>query len=85
MANAWGANVLLVDTTAAFAIPMRICSIRYEAGSSGSITIKETDSSGTVVFFCDDTADGTHRVNIRTTKGIHVTCTNSAKVYIYTE
>lgn len=87
MANAWGGNVLVVDTTAAFAIPLRIKKIRYEAAASGpAVTIRETDSNGTIVFFCDDANDGTHDVCIKTTKGIHVTIAGTGtKAFLYTE
>jgi hypothetical protein len=87
MANARSANVLVVDTTAAFSVPIRICGIKYEAGSdTPSVTIKADSASGTVIYYVDGANDTFDQVKIKSTGGIHVTIAGTGtKAYIYTE
>lgn len=87
MANTKSANVLVVDTTAAFAYPVRICGIKYEAGSgSPAVTVKADSSSGDTIYFVDGANDIFEQVMIKSTGGIHVTIAGTGtKAYIYLE
>lgn len=85
MANARAANVIVVDTTAQFSEHLRICGIKYEAGTdTPSVTVKSETSAGTIVYFVDGANDIFEQVHIQNTRGFHVAIAGTGtKAYIY--
>lgn len=84
MSNTRAGNVIVVDTSAQFIDATRICGVRYEAGTTSSVTIKEGSSSGNVLYFVDGSTDLFEEVEIRSMQGIYVTMAGTgAKAYIY--
>jgi hypothetical protein len=87
MANGYASNVIFVDTSAAFTYATRIRSIKYIGASSGTATIKSNaDSSGQTLWQESGTSNVYNPdVCIYDNKGVYVTLTNSAAVYLYLE
>jgi hypothetical protein len=87
MANGTSANVIYVDTSAAFTYATRIRSIKYIGASSGTATIKaNADSSGQTIWQESGTSNVYNPdVYISDNKGVYVTVANSAAVYLYLE
>lgn len=85
MANTFKANVIRVDTTAAFTNALSIETIKYIGSSSGSASIKAAASaSGSNLWEQAGSANWTDsNVHIKDTQGVYVTVTNSAVVYLY--
>lgn len=86
MANHREGNVIYVDTSAQFSDIRNVKSIKYFGAGSSSITIKAGSSTGKNLWFEDSSSDVYNgEVCIRSDKGIYVTVSGSATVYIYTE
>lgn len=86
MANTRAGNVIRVDTSAAFTDVRNVRSIKYIGASSGTASIKKTDSSGNVMWSATGTTDQVDNdLCIRCPTGIYVTVTNSAVVLLYLE
>jgi hypothetical protein len=84
MSNTRAGSVIFVDTSAAFSDAMDIQSIKYIGNTSGAASIKKESSSGNALWEESGTANVYNaNVDIRCPKGIYVTVSNSAKVYIY--
>lgn len=84
MANHQAENVIFVDTTgASFEGPKYIEKIKYLGASSGTAKIQEESASGKSLWEGDGTTDSVEEICINAKKGIYVTVTNGAKVYIY--
>lgn len=84
MANHRATNVIYVDTNAQFDGQYEIASIKYIGASSGTASVKQASTSGSVVW---EEAGASNVLNsdidIKLTDGFYVTLTNSAKLYIY--
>lgn len=88
MANTQSANVIRIDTDAAFANAQRIKAIRYQAGtSSPSVTIHEGASAdNNIVYFADGTADIFEEVPIYSRSGVFVNVAGTGTVvFLYLE
>lgn len=85
MANTKGANVIRIDTTAAFSDAREIVGISYKPGSgSPAVTIRDTDSSGAILWEHDGTTDIFEDPYIRNSRGVHVTVAGSGTlVFLY--
>lgn len=84
MANYKSANVIVVDTSAAFSEVLNVKSVKYIGNTGGSASIKgNADSSGPVLWECDGDADAVNEVCIRDNKGLYVSVASGAKVYLY--
>jgi hypothetical protein len=83
MANYRKNNVLVVDTSAEFDGKFVIAAINYIGAASGTASIKDDVTGGSVLWEEAGTANVHNQVNIEGHNGIYVTVTNSAKVYIY--
>ncbi len=84
MANAREGSVWYIDTSDT-TIPGRVtvCGIKYIGNASGTASIKDTNSSGDLMWEESGTANVFNPVCFTTNNGINITLTNSAKVYIY--
>lgn len=84
MSNYRDGNVVVVDTSAAFTDIRNVESIKYIGASNGTASIKVESSSGQIIW---EEAGSTNvynaEVDLRSDKGIYVTVSNSAKVYLY--
>lgn len=86
MANSFSGNVIFCDTNdSTFAYAKNIVSIRYIGNTSGTLTIKQDNSSGTTLWAGSGANDLFEEVKIRAPGGINVTLTNGASAYIYLE
>ena len=86
MANHRSANVIFVDTSAAFTIPATICSVKYIGNTSGTAAIRaDASASGSILWEESGTANLFNEVEIRDNVGIYVEVSNGAKVYVYLE
>jgi hypothetical protein len=87
MANARAGNVIVVDTSATFAFPITIEGIRIIPGTgTPSVTIKQDDSSGTVLYENANTSPEYNQVCIKSSGGIYVAVAGTGtKVYLYTK
>lgn len=89
MANTRAANVWIVDTTGAITSEVKICSIKFIAGSDAStMTIKNNASSTGTVVYEVALASGqiVDWVEVVDRSGIYVTFTGtSPKAYLYME
>ncbi len=88
MSNTRAGSVIKVDTSANFTDVHDIVSIKYIGASSGTAVITKSvaaaDGSGANVWQESGTANlWNPDVNIRCNKGVYVTVTNSAVVYLY--
>lgn len=85
MANHREANVIFVDTSAAFPEIKDIVGIKYIGAGGSSITIKgAADSSGSNLYFENSTGNVFDEIKIRDQEGIYVTVAGTASCYIYT-
>ena len=87
MANYQSANVIFVDTSAAFPNAKRICGVRYVGAAASSASIKaDANSSGAVLWTDTATTSAWYpELEIRDNNGVYVTITGTASVYIYLE
>lgn len=86
MANTRTNNVIRVDTTAAFAGPLKIKSVKYIGASSGTALITEGSSgSGNRIWESKggDILEWNEGLCTHCGQGFHVAVTNNAVVYIY--
>lgn len=84
MANTRSANVIRIDTSAAFAFPIDICAVKYIGASSGTASIKSAASaSGSTLWEEAGTSNVFNEAKIKDNQGVYVTVTNSAVVYLY--
>jgi hypothetical protein len=85
MANTRSANVIIVDTSAAYPDVKNVRSIKYIGATTSTASIKSgASSSGTVLW--EESASTNvmnSNVEIRDPEGIYVTITGTAKVYLY--
>jgi hypothetical protein len=83
MANYRSANVIVVDTSAAFLEAIKIKAVKYIGDTGASADIRAQASNGAVLW--EETSDNTvfNEVNISDSKGVYVTVANGAKVYLY--
>lgn len=84
MANVRARNVIIVDTSAQFTENLTILAIKYIGAASGTASVKEETTSGAVLWEESGTSN-VHNLSVPiwAPKGIYVTVTNSAKLYIY--
>jgi len=84
MANTRAANVIRVDTTAAFSGPLFVQSIKYIGSSSASATVRSGSASGNTLWQ-ESGASNVHNADVclKAGDGLHVTITNSSVVYLY--
>jgi hypothetical protein len=85
LANTRTANVIYVDTTAAFAGPLSICGIKYIGAATGTVVITATDSGSNLWQESGTNNLPMDEAEIVAQGGITVTVANSAKCYIYLE
>lgn len=83
MANARALNVIIVDTSATFAINSQVEAIKYIGFTDGTAAIKEQNDSGTQLWEASGTTTFVDQVCIKSPKGLRVNVTNGAKVYLY--
>jgi hypothetical protein len=85
MANGYSANVIFVDTDAAFVYAKNIQSIKYIGNANGTASLKSGGtSSGTVIWEESGSSNVINSdLDIRDPNGVYVTLTNGAKVYLY--
>jgi hypothetical protein len=85
MANTIEANVILVDTNAAFPQAKRIRSIKYIGNASGTAVITGGGSSSGDRVWEESGSTNVYNANVEIGDGdgVYVTLTNSAKVYLY--
>ncbi len=83
MANSRSSGVIYVDTTAAFAGPLEIESIKYIGAPTGTAAITATDSGLPLWQEAGTPNLSTDYTPMYAQGGITVTLANSAKVYIY--
>lgn len=87
MANTRGANLIVVDTSAAFADATNIVGIKYvnAGGTAASASIKKASSSGVVLWEASgEDVEKFEQAAIRCPQGIYVTVTDTGtKVYVY--
>jgi len=83
MANHRVGNVIFVDTSADFAGVLHVKALKYIGITSGTATIKKTNTSGNVMWQASGTADSQEDVSLRSFNGLRVEVTNGAKVYVY--
>ena len=86
MANYSKSNVHFVDQDATtIAGNIRIVGIKYIGNASGTLNIKgEASTNGEILWEEAGTTNVYNQVSIRDQKGIFITLTNGATVYIYT-
>jgi hypothetical protein len=84
MANVRKENVLRIDTSAQIDENLNIKSIKYIGNTSGTATIQDSNSSGTVIWQ-ESGANNVYNpnVDIRVRTGCYVAVTNSAVVLLY--
>lgn len=85
MANSNSANVIRVDTSAAFTVGQEISAIKYIGAASGTASVKLGSSSGATLWE-EAGASNVYNSNLHIRaggQGIYVTVANSAVVYIY--
>lgn len=85
MANYTSANVIFVDTSAAFPQAKRIDSIRYVGANTSSVTIRGNASASGPILFTDatTTTNWYPEMEIRDGDGVYVAVTGTASAYIY--
>jgi hypothetical protein len=84
MANYRSANVIFIDTSAAFTDYKKIVGVKYIGNASGTASIKSNgSSSGDILWEESGASNVFNQVEIRDSRGVYVTVTNSAKVYLY--
>ena len=84
MATAYSANVIRVESAAAFAYAKDIVYIKQLAGSAGTSTIKaNADSSGEVIWQHAGNAATEGEVRIRDANGVYITPGTGATIFIY--
>lgn len=86
MANYRSANVLVVDTTAAFAEALDVVGMKYVAGSgSPSVQIRGNADAGSGIIWEEDAAtDQTNDLQIKDSRGLHITIAGTGtKLYLY--
>ena len=65
---------------------IKVCGIKYVAGSSSSFTIKAEDTSGNQLYFVDGAADIFEQVHFKHSGTLHIDMAGSAgELYIYTK
>lgn len=87
MANTFINNVIRVDTTAAFALNIRIRSIKYVGDESGTADVRaKAASDGDILWnHTGDVIAHDANIDIVAKDGVYVTVTNGAVVYLYLE
>lgn len=86
MANARDCNVIFVDTTAyTYALPARICGIKYIGAASGTALIKHAATGGVQIYAASGSTDVYDNVEINAKDGLYVEVASGAKLYIYLE
>lgn len=83
MANARARNVIFIDSTGTFQGARKVRAVKYYGAITSSVTIREKDSSGTVLWKEDGSGDVFQEVLIESPDGIHVTVTGTAEAHIY--
>lgn len=84
MANARRANVIRVDTSAAFTDVRRIMGVKYAGATSGTAKIRSNAASdGMILWEHDGDVLEFDDVCIKEVEGVYVEVTNSAVVYLY--
>lgn len=85
-----GANVIRLtsDGTASADISgtVMIRGIRFQAGSSSSLTIRDGSASGNIIYFVDGANDLYEEVRINASQGVNVALVNASSdliVYLY--
>ena len=86
MANAFSANVQVIDTDGSVAPAGKIIGIKYIAGTGSSATIKSNGVTGGTVIWEDNGATGFDAVCLRDNKGFYINLGGTgAKLYLYYE
>jgi hypothetical protein len=87
MANSRAKNVYLVDTDATtLSQNLTICGIKYIGAAASSVTIKDESSAGAVLWEENATTNVWNPdLDIKSSKGIYIAITGTAKVYLYVE
>lgn len=88
MANTPAGSVYVCDTTGLLDTKnLRICSVRYIAGTgTPSVIIRKGSSSGTTIYECADTTSSTQQLEWFVPGQIHVTIAGTGtKIYLYTD
>lgn len=84
MANARRANVIRVDTSAAFTDVRRVQGIKYVGASTGTAKVRANSvSNGTVLWEHAGDVKVFDEACIKEVEGIYVEVTNNAVVYLY--
>ena len=85
MAGSNNSNVVYCTATLAVIGPVFVRSIKYIGSSSGTATVTSGTASGGVSLWAQSGSANwsDHDMNIVNGKGVYVTLSNSAKVYLY--
>lgn len=84
MANTRKANVIRVDTSAAFTDVRRILGIKYVGATSGTAKVRaDALNTGEILWEHDGDVLAFEDVCIKETQGVYIEVTNSAVVYLY--
>lgn len=85
MSNTYSANVIRIDTSAAFEYARRILSVKYIAGSaSPSASIYSNGAStGSLLWEGGSTSTMDHDLNIHDNQGVYVSVSGGSIVYLY--
>jgi hypothetical protein len=66
--------------------PIKVCGIKYIAGTTSSFTIKADSSSGNDLYFVDGAADAFEEVHFRHSGTLHIDMAGTGgELYLYTK
>jgi hypothetical protein len=86
MSNTRAGNVIRVDTSAALTDVRNVRTVKYLGASSGTASIKKTDTNGAILWSASGSSDQVDQdLYIRCNTGIYVTVASSAVVLLYLE
>lgn len=84
MANTREGNAIRIDTTALFDENFRIKGIKYIGAAASSAVVRGEDASGGIMWEENASTNVFDNVEIQNNRGVHVTITGTAILYLYT-